>query len=66
MTMYGSLTEGVRLIKGQFNSQTSQGISGYSYSFLEDPNLETIQPPFFPTLPKYKVISWEEKSVFAY
>lgn len=66
MTMYGSLTEGVRLIKGQFNTQTSQGISGYSYSFLEDPNLETMQPPFFPTLPKYKVISWEEKSVFAY
>lgn len=66
MMMFGSLTEGVRLAKGQFNSSTGLGTSGYSYSFMEDPNLEQVQPPFFPSLPTYEVISWEEKSVFAY
>ena len=66
MRLFGSITEGVRQAKGTFNSTSGAGQSGYSYSFFEDPNLTTIQPPFFPTLPQYKVISWEEKSVFAY
>jgi hypothetical protein len=66
MVLFGSLTEGVRQAKGTFNSRTGESSSGYSYSFFEDPNLKETQPPFFPTLPRYNVISWEEKSVFAY
>ncbi len=66
MKMYGSLTEGVRLAKGTFNTSTGASTAGYSYSFMEDPNLKQVQPPFFPSMPTYEVISWEEKSVFAY
>ncbi len=66
MKMYGSLTEGIRLAKGQFDQATGNGTSGYQYNFQEDPWLKEIQPPFFPSLPNYGVVSWEEKSVFAY
>ena len=31
MMMFRTLTEGVRLAKGQFNSSTDLGTSGYSY-----------------------------------
>lgn len=66
MVLFGSLTEGVRQQKGTFNSSTGDSVSGYSYAFYEDPNLKQTQPPFFPTLPRYYVISWQEKAVFAY
>lgn len=66
MVLFGSLTEGVRQQKGTFNPSNGESRSGYSYAFFEDPNLKQTQPPFFPTLPRYNVISWQERSVFAY
>lgn len=66
MQLYGSINEGVRLAKGQFNSETGLGTSGMQYAFELDPGLDQVQPPFFPTLPKYDIITWEEESVFSY
>lgn len=66
MKLYGSINEGVRLAKGQFDSTTGIGTAGMQYAFELDPGLEQVQPPFFPTLPKYDLITWEEKSVFSY
>ena len=65
MKLYGSINEGVRLWKGSYGSD-GNGVSGYSYAFELDPGLEQVQPPFFPTLPKYDIITWEEQSVFSY
>lgn len=64
MALFGSITEGIRQAKGTFNDDGSG--TGIAYQFFLDPNLKTVQPPFFPSLPRYQVISWEEKSVFAY
>lgn len=60
MVLYGSITEGIRQWKG------TGDVAGNSYQFDLDPNLEEIQPPFFPTLPSYDLLSWQEKSVFSY
>ena len=60
LSLFGSITEGIRQWKGTGNT------GGNSYEFDIDPNLEEIQPPFFPTLPSYDILSWEEKSVFNY
>lgn len=66
MKLYGSINEGVRLAKGTFNSSTGLGVSGMQYAFELDPGLDKVQPPFFPTLPRYDIITWEEQSVFSY
>lgn len=63
MKLFGSINERIRLAKGTYNSQG--GGSGYGYAFELDPGLEQVQPPFFPTLPDYDVMTWEERSVFA-
>ena len=58
--LYGSITEGIRQWKGTGNN------AGNSYEFHIDSNLDNAQPPFFPTLPEFDVLTWEEKSVFSY
>ena len=60
MKLFGSITEGIRQHKG------TGTVAGNSYEFDLDPNLAEIQPPFFPTLPSYDLLSWEEKSYFSY
>lgn len=60
MVVYGSITEGIRQWKGTGDT------AGNHYEFKLDPNLEQIQPPFFPTLPDYDIIAWQEESVFSY
>jgi hypothetical protein len=58
--VFGSITEGVRQHKG------TGSVAGNGYEFHEDENLDNFQPPFFPALPQFEVLSWEEKSVFSY
>lgn len=60
MSLFGSITEGIRQWKGTGYT------SGNSYEFHIDSNLDNAQPPFFPTLPEFDVLTWEEKSVFSY
>lgn len=60
MSLYGSITEGIRQWKGTGYT------AGNSYEFHIDSNLDNAQPPFFPTLPEFDVLTWEEKSVFSY
>lgn len=60
MVLFGSITEGIRQWKGTGTT------GGNTYAFHIDPNLKVAQPPFFPTLPKFDMLTWEEKSVFSY
>lgn len=60
MEIYGSITEGVRQAKGLID------YSGYDYSYFYDDSLRRVQPPYFPSLPSYRALSWEEKSSFNY
>jgi hypothetical protein len=60
MHLYGSLSEGVRQRKGTIDT------SGYNYQNVYDSNLRVAQPPFFPSLPEYRVSLWREESFFAY
>jgi hypothetical protein len=60
MHLYGSLSEGVRQRKGTIDT------AGYNYQNVYDANLRVAQPPFFPSLPEYRVSLWREESFFAY
>jgi hypothetical protein len=60
LTLFGSLSEGVRQRKGTID------VSGYNYEYKYDVNLRLAQPPFFPSLPSYGVVSWEEESFYSY
>lgn len=60
MVLFGSITEGIRQWKG------TGDIAGNSYEFYLDSNLQQVQPPFFPSLPSFDILTWEEKSVFSY
>lgn len=60
MNVFGSLSEGVRQRKGTIDT------SGYNYQNVYDTNLKTVQPPYFPSLPEYRVQLWEEESLYSY
>lgn len=60
MNVFGSLSEGVRQRKGTIDT------AGYNYSNVYDTNLRLAQPPYFPSLPEYRVQLWEEQSYYSY
>lgn len=64
MIVYGSITEGVRQHKG--SGDHGSGGSGNSYEFYMDDNLSRVQPPFFPSVPEYDIMTWQEESVFSF
>lgn len=58
--LFGSLTEGVRQVKGLI------GQSGNSYQYNYDPNMSTLPPPFFPAKNRFRIDAWNEEAVFNY
>lgn len=58
--LFGSLTEGVRQVKGVI------GQSGNGYQYNYDTNMSTLPPPFFPAKSRFRIDAWNEEAVFNY
>lgn len=58
--LFGSLTEGVRQVKGVIGS------SGMNYQYYYDSNMTQVPPPFFPQKSRFRIDAWNEEAVFNY
>ncbi|MBX3172175.1 MAG: hypothetical protein KF760_32520 [Candidatus Eremiobacteraeota bacterium] len=60
-SLFGSLTEGTRQVKGTFGG--TGGGTGYSYEYHYDTNFSATAPPFFPGTSGFRMASWTEDAV---
>ncbi|MBN9416563.1 MAG: pilus assembly PilX N-terminal domain-containing protein [Candidatus Eremiobacteraeota bacterium] len=60
-SLFGSLTEGTRQVKGTFGG--NNGGTGYSYEYHYDTNFSATAPPFFPGTSGFRMASWTEDAV---
>lgn len=60
-SLFGSLTEGTRQVKGTFGG--NGGGTGYSYEYHYDTNFSATAPPFFPGTSGFRMASWTEDAV---
>ena len=60
-SLFGSLTEGARQVKGTFGGNA--GGTGYSYEYHYDTNFSATAPPFFPGTSGFRMASWTEDAV---
>ncbi|MBI3927153.1 MAG: hypothetical protein HY319_16575 [Armatimonadetes bacterium] len=64
MKVYGSIAEGFRQAKGTFNPSTGATVTGMAYEYHYEPMLKKVQPPFWPALPGFRMLTWYEESIY--